>query len=68
MLKARRILAAYVEDTDKSKGGGNRSLNVTWKQGPALIEGPAVGIVDGRFLVAGGMSYPRREAKYGFWL
>ncbi len=47
------------------------SLKITWKQGPAypaLIKGPAAGIVDGRFLVAGGMSYPWREAEYGFWL
>ena len=47
------------------------SLHISWKQGPtypALIKGPAAGIVDGRFLVAGGMSYPWREAEYGFWL
>ena len=47
------------------------SLNISWKQGPtypALIKGPAAGSVDGRFLVAGGMSYPWREAEYGFWL
>ena len=46
-------------------------LNIIWKQGPtypALIKGPAAGIVDGRFLVAGGMSYPWREVEYGFWL
>ena len=47
------------------------SLKITWKEGPAypaLIKGPAVGVVDGRLLVAGGMSYPWREAEYGFWL
>ena len=50
--------------------GENMSVKITWKQGPAypaLIKGPAAGIVDGRFLVAGGMSYPWREAEYGFW-
>lgn len=47
------------------------SLKITWKIGPvypALIKGPAVGIIDGRLLVAGGMSYPWREVEYGFWL
>ena len=47
------------------------SLKIGWIQGPAypaLIKGPAAGIVDGRFLVAGGMSYPWREVEYGFWL
>ena len=46
-------------------------LQITWKQGPAypsLIKGPSAGIVDGRFMVAGGMSYPWREVEYGFWL
>ena len=47
------------------------TLNITWKEGPeypSLIKGPAAGIVDGRFLVAGGMAYPWRETEYGFWL
>ena len=47
------------------------SLKITWVEGPvypALIKGPAVGIVDGRLLVSGGMSYPWREVEYGFWL
>ena len=47
------------------------ALQITWKQGPAypsLIKGPSAGIVDGRFMVAGGMSYPWREVEYGFWL
>ena len=47
------------------------ALKITWKQGPAypaLMKGPSAGIVDGRFLVAGGMSYPWREVEYGFWL
>ena len=47
------------------------SLKITWKEAPvypSLIKGPAVGIVDGRLLVAGGMSYPWREVEYGFWL
>ena len=35
---------------------------------PALIKGPAVGFVDGRLMVAGGMAYPWREVEYGFWL
>ena len=46
-------------------------LKITWKEGPvypALIKGPAVGVVDGRLMVAGGMSYPWREVEYGFWL
>jgi len=40
------------------------SLKITWKEGPvypALIKGPAVGVVDGRLLVAGGMSYSWRR-------
>jgi len=47
------------------------SLRIRWKEAPAypsLIKGPAVGVVDGRLLVAGGMSYPWREVEYGFWL
>ncbi len=47
------------------------SLKITWKEAPvypALIKGPAVGVVDSRLLVAGGMSYPWREVEYGFWL
>ena len=47
------------------------ALKITWEQGPAypaLIKGPSAGIVDGRFMVAGGMSYPWREVEYGFWL
>ena len=47
------------------------SLKITWQEGPvypALIKGPAIGCVDGRLLVAGGMSYPWREVEYGFWL
>ena len=47
------------------------SLRITWKEAPvypSLIKGPAAGIVDGRLLVAGGMSYPWREVEYGFWL
>ena len=47
------------------------SLKITWKEGPSypsLIKDSAVGVVDGRLLVAGGMSYPWREVEYGFWL
>ena len=47
------------------------SLKITWTQGPvypALVKGPAVGAVDGRLMVTGGMSYPWREVDYGFWL
>lgn len=47
------------------------SLKITWKEGPAyptLIKGTAAGAIDGRLLVAGGMSYPWREVEYGFWL
>jgi N-acetylneuraminic acid mutarotase len=49
----------------------NKALSIQWKEGPeypSLIKGPAAGIVDGRLLVAGGMSYPWREVEYGFWL
>lgn len=45
------------------------SLQIGWQIAPvypALIKGPAVGAVDGRLLVAGGMSYPWREVEYGF--
>ena len=47
------------------------ALKITWTEGPvypALVKGPAVGAVDGRLMVAGGMSYPWREVEYGFWL
>lgn len=47
------------------------TLKITWKEAPSyptLIKGPAVGMVDSRLLVAGGMSYPWREVEYGFWL
>ena len=47
------------------------TLRIAWKEAPvypALIKGPAIGIVDGRLLVAGGMSYPWREVEYGFWM
>ena len=47
------------------------SIKINWKEGPvypALVKGPAVGVVDGRLMVAGGMSYPWREVDYGFWL
>jgi hypothetical protein len=47
------------------------TLKITWKKGPvypALIKGPAAGIVGGCFLVAGGMSHPWREVEYGFWM
>jgi N-acetylneuraminic acid mutarotase len=55
---------SVVEKTDKI-------LSIEWKRAPdypSLIKGPAAGIVDGRLLVAGGMSYPWREVEYGFWL
>jgi hypothetical protein len=45
------------------------SLQINGQQAPvypALIKGPAVGVVNGRLLVAGGMSYPWREVEYGF--
>ena len=45
------------------------SLKIVWQEAPlypALIKGPAVGVVDGRLHVAGGMSYPWREVEYGF--
>lgn len=45
------------------------SLQISWQKAPdypALIKGPAVGIVDGRLLVAGGMAFPWREVEYGF--
>ena len=45
------------------------TLQISWQKAPiypALIKGPAVGIVDGHLLVAGGMSYPWREVEYGF--
>lgn len=45
------------------------SLQIVWQEAPvypALIKGPAVGVVDGQLLVAGGMSYPWREVEYGF--
>ena len=45
------------------------SLQISWQKAPiypALIKGPAVGIVDGHLYVAGGMSYPWREVEYGF--
>lgn len=45
------------------------SLSIYWREAPtypALIKGPAVGIVDGRLLVSGGMAYPWRETEYGF--
>ena len=47
------------------------SLKITWTEGPvypALVKGVAVGVIDGRLMVAGGMSYPWREVDYGFWL
>ncbi len=45
------------------------SLQISWCKAPvypALIKGPAVGVVNGHLLVAGGMSYPWREVEYGF--
>jgi len=48
-----------------------KTLSIKWKIGPdypSLIKGPAAGVVDGRLLVSGGMSYPWREVEYGFWL
>lgn len=45
------------------------SLQISWRNAPvypALIKGPAVGVVNGHLLVAGGMSYPWREVEYGF--
>ena len=47
------------------------SIEITWEEGPVypmLIKGPAVGAIDGRLFVAGGMSYPWREVENGFWL
>ena len=50
------------------------SLKITWKEGPykgtypVQIKGPAVGAVDGRLLVAGGMSNPGGAVECGFWL
>ena len=44
-------------------------IHISWRAAPiypALIKGPAVGVVDGQLLVAGGMSYPWREVEYGF--
>ena len=50
------------------------SLKITWKRGPykgtyaAQIKGPAVGAVDGRLLVSGGISSPGGATECGFWL
>ena len=47
------------------------SLKITWKEGPlypVLIKGVAVGVINGRLMVAGGMSPPGRELEYGFLL
>jgi hypothetical protein len=48
-----------------------KTLSITWHKNleyPSLIKGPAAGVVDGRFMVSGGMSFPWREVEYGYWL
>ncbi len=47
------------------------SLRITWKKGPvypSFVKGLAAGVVDGRLLAVGGMSWPWREREDGFWL
>ena len=48
-----------------------KTLSITWKSDleyPSLIKGPAAGVIDGRLMVSGGMSFPWREVEYGYWL